>query len=185
MPSFGKLAKGQQVHQTTGELLALKWMDKREVHILTTLHEPVMVETEKNDRKTGRKITKPLCIAQYNKNMRAVDQVDMQKSFSECLRKTVKWYKKFFFHLFDITVQNSYAMFKMKNEKKLELSEFRLQLAREPIEEYGSKRPQMSGRPSTETPLRLTARHFIAFILGNNVQKCCFVCSHTVKREKK
>ena len=71
-------------------------MDKREVHILTTLHEPVMVETEKNDRKTGRKITKPLCIAQYNKNMKAVDQVDMQNSFSECLRKTVKWYKKFF-----------------------------------------------------------------------------------------
>ena len=90
MPSFGKLAKGQQVYQTTGELLALKWMDKREVHILTTLHEPVMVETEKNDKKTGRKITKPLCIAQYNNNMRAVDQVDMQNSFSECLRKTVK-----------------------------------------------------------------------------------------------
>ena len=79
MPSFGKLAKGQQVYQTTGELLALKWMGKREVHILTTLHEPVIVETEKNDRKTGRKITKPLCIAQYNKNMGAVDQVNIQK----------------------------------------------------------------------------------------------------------
>ena len=143
-----------------------------------------MVETEKNDRKTGRKITKPLCIAQYNKNMRAAGQVDMQNSFSEYLQKTVKWYKKLFFHLFDITVQNSYAMFKMKNEKKLELSEFRLQLARELTEEYRSKRPQMSGRLSTEPPLRLTARHFISFIPGNNVQKCCFVCNHTVKREK-
>jgi hypothetical protein len=185
MPSFGKLAKGQQTYQTTGELLALKWMDKREVHMLTTAHEPVIVETEKNDKETGRKIKKPLCIAQYNKNMRAVDQVDMQNSFSECLRKTVKWYKKLFFHLFNITVQNSYAMFKMKNEKNLELSEFRLQLARELIEEYGSKRPQMRGRPSTDSPLRLTARHFIAYIPGDNVKKRCFVCSHTVKREKK
>ena len=34
MPSFGKLAQGQQEYQTTGELLALKWMDKREVHTL-------------------------------------------------------------------------------------------------------------------------------------------------------
>ena len=133
MSSFGKLPKGQQVYQTTGELLALKWMDKREVHIL---HEPVMVETEKDDRKTGRKITKPLCIAQYDKNMRAVDQVDMQNSFSEseCLRKTMKLYKILFFHLFDITVQNFYAMFKMKNEKKFKFSEFRLQFARELIE---------------------------------------------------
>jgi hypothetical protein len=185
MPPFEKLAKGQQAHQTTGELLALKWTDRREVHMLTTLHEPVMVETGKNDRETGRKIMKPLCIAQYNKNMGAVDQVDMQSSFSECLRKTIKWYKKLFFHLFDITVQNSFAMYKMKNEKNTELSEFRLQLARELIEEYGSKRPQMKGRPSIDCPLRLTARHFVAFIPGDNVQRRCFVCSHTVKREKK
>jgi hypothetical protein len=169
MPSFTELAKGQQAYQTTGDLLALKWKDKREVHMPTTLHEPVMVETEKKDRETGRKIRKPLCIVQYNKNMRAVDQVDMQISFSECLRKTLKWYRKLFFHLFDITVQNSYAMFKMKNDRSLELSDFRLQLARELIEQYGSKRPQMGGRPPTETPLRLTARHFIAFIPGNNV----------------
>ena len=115
MPSFGKLAQGQQAYKTTGELLALKWMDKREVHMLTTLHEPIMVETEKNDRETGKKIKKPLCITQYNKNMRAVDQVDMQNSFSKCLRKTLKLYKKLFFHLFDITVQNSYAFFNIKN----------------------------------------------------------------------
>jgi hypothetical protein len=96
-----------------------------------------------------------------------------------------KWYKKLFFHLFDITAQNSYAIYKMKNKKNPELSEFRLQLARELIEEYRSKRPHMKGRPSTDCPLRLTARHFIAVIPGNNVKKRCFVCSHTVKREKK
>ncbi len=50
---------------------------------------------------------------------------------------------------------------------------------------YGSKRLQSRRRPSTDCPLRLTARHCIAFIPGNNVQKRCFVCSHTVKREKK
>lgn len=185
MPMFGKLAKGQQEYRTTGELLALKWMDKREVHMLTTAHKPVMVETGKNDRETGQKIKKPHCIVQYNKNMGAVDQVDMQTSFSECLRKTIKWYKKLFFHLFDITVQNSYAVYKIKTHKNLELSEFRLELARELIEEYGSMRPQTKGRPPIDCPLRLSARHFIAFIPGTNVKKRCFVCSHSVKREKK
>ena len=80
MPSFRKFAQGQQAYQTTGELLALKWMDKREVHLLTTLHEHIMAKIGKNDRKTCKKIKKPLCITQYNKKMRAVDQVDMQNT---------------------------------------------------------------------------------------------------------
>ena len=45
MPSFGKLGEGQQAFQTSDEILAIKWMDKREVHMLITLHEPVIVET--------------------------------------------------------------------------------------------------------------------------------------------
>ena len=75
-------------------------------------------------------------------------------------------------------------MYNVRNEKIHELSEFLLELARELFEEYGSKRSQMKGRPSTESPLRLTARHFIAFIPEGNVEKRCFVCSHTVKRGK-
>ena len=72
----------------------------------------------------------------------------------------------------------------MKNDKNLKLSEFCLELARELIEEYGSKWLQMRGRSSTDSPLRVIACHFIAFILEDNFQKHCFVCSHTVKREK-
>ena len=148
-----------------------------------TCHNGNWEEPQRNRMKNLKK--KLLCITQYNKSMRAVDQVDMQNGFSECLEKTIKWYRKLFFHLFDITVQNSSAMFKMKNGKNLELSEFRLQLARELIEEYGSKRPQMRERPSTDSSLRLTTRRFIAYIPGDNVKKRCFVCSHTVKRETK
>ena len=38
----------------------LKWMDKKAVHMFTTMHESVIVKVEKNDREIGRKITKPL-----------------------------------------------------------------------------------------------------------------------------
>ena len=72
----------------------------------------------------------------------------------------------------------------MENERNLELSEFHLQLARELIEEYGSKRPQIRGRPSTDSPLHLTVRHFIGSIRGDTIQKRYFVRSHTVKRGK-
>ena len=170
MPSFGKLAQEQQSYQTTGVLLALEWINKRGVQMLTTLHGPFMVEARKNDGETGQKIKKPLCITQNNKNAKAVDQVDLQNSFSQCLRKTIKWYRKLFFHLLDITVQNSCTIFKMKNDKNLKLSEFRLELARKLIEEYGSKRLQMRARSSTDSQIRLTARHFIAFIPRDKVQ---------------
>lgn len=153
--------------------------------MLTTLHQPMMVNTERYDRKTGHRIKKTLSIAHYNKCMRAIDHVDMQISLSERLRKTIKWYKRLFFHLLDITVQNSYAMFKVNSKKNLELSEFRLQLVRELIDEYGSERPQSRGRPSIDSPVRLTARHFIAFIPEDNARKRCFAWSHTVRREKK
>lgn len=89
-------------------------MGKREVHMLTTLHEPVMIETGMSHSETGRRIEKPLCIAQFNVNMRAADQADMQNSFSECLRKTIKGYKKLFFRLFDIAVQNSYSVYNVE-----------------------------------------------------------------------
>ena len=72
-------------------------------------------------------------------------------------------------------------MYNVRNRKTLEFSEFRLELARELIEEYGSKWSQIKGRPSTDYLLRLTARHFFAFFHGDNVKKRCFVCSHTVK----
>lgn len=68
-----------------------------------------------------------------------MDQVDMRKSQSECLRKTMKRYTKLFSHLINSTVKNSYAIYKMENEENPELSEFRPLFARELIEEDGSK----------------------------------------------
>lgn len=66
--------------------------------------------------------------------------------------------------------------FASRLECKLALSEFCLRLVRDLIEEYGSKCPQARGRPPIDSFLRLIARHFIAFIQGNNVQERCFVC---------
>lgn len=48
-------------------------MDKREIYMLTALHEPIKLETAEIDRETGQKIKKSLCIAEYNENMGGVD----------------------------------------------------------------------------------------------------------------
>ncbi|CAF1476383.1 unnamed protein product [Adineta ricciae] len=73
-PKFDeKLERGQQVLKHTKNLLALTWYDKREVHMLSTIHTTDMVASEKTDPRTKQKLMEPICIADYNNNMGAVD----------------------------------------------------------------------------------------------------------------
>ncbi len=184
LPKFlAKLRKGEQTFEHTNVLLAVKWHDKRDVYILSTIHTPDMVVTEKIDRTTNKPIEKLLCIKDYNENMGIIDQSDMQISFSESIRKSIKWYKKLFFHMLDLSMLNVYILYKEKNQTSLELTDFRLEVIRQIFEKYGSQQHSRRGRPSAEKPLRLTARHFPEITGG--AKRKCIVCSSTVKRPKK
>lgn len=44
--------------------------------------------------KTKRSIEKAISVIGYNSNRGAIDKINMQTSFVECVRKSVKWYKK-------------------------------------------------------------------------------------------
>lgn len=107
----------------------------------------------------------------------------MQISFSACIRKTVKWYKKLFFHMLDLSILNAYILYKQKKGITLELIDFRLQVIRQIFEKYGAQRDPRRGRPSADKPLRLTGRHFPSLTGGGS--RRCIVCSTTVKRPKK
>ena len=61
-----------------------------------------MVETNYIDRITGLPVKNPLFVVQYNSNMGLVDKSDMQMSFTDSTRKTLKWYKKMFFHMIHV-----------------------------------------------------------------------------------
>ena len=97
--------------------------------------------------------------------MGAVDHVDMQISFSECIGKSIKWYKKIFIHLLDMTVYNAFIIYKIQNNTSYQLFDFRLEIIREILTKYGAQRPSTVVRLSTRaSPLRLTARHFPSII---------------------
>ena len=53
-----KLKQGETVFCCKNYLLALKWMDKREVYILSGLHKATNVISKKTNYK-GQKVTKP------------------------------------------------------------------------------------------------------------------------------
>jgi hypothetical protein len=71
-------------------------------------------ETDRKDGQTKQPIVNPSCVIGYNKNMGAVDRTDMVISSIECVRKSLKWYRKFFLHLLDITLLNPHALFNVK-----------------------------------------------------------------------
>lgn len=189
LPYLHELRKGEYDYQNTNNLLVMKWRDKRDVFMLSTIHKPRMIKTGKTDWKNHEPIVKPECVVDYNKNKDAVDKVDMRISFIQCLRKTIKWYKKFFFHLLDTSTLNSYTLFKFRHGSNVSFETFRIQLIRGLIERYAQPKSAL-GRPVIgENPLRLTERHFPSLVpptaAKRNAQRYCIVCSQTCKREKK
>lgn len=135
MPDLsGKLERGKTSSKCSDNLLAVKWCDRREVTMLTTMHRDEIVQLNKKDLKTNEFKKKPECVVDYNNNMGAVDRSDMMLSSTECVRKTLKWYKKLFFHIVDLCILNSHALFLTQNPEKQPLATFQLDLIRQLLE---------------------------------------------------
>lgn len=60
--------------------------------------------------------------------MAGVDRTDQLTSYYSSPRKTIRWYKKIMFHLLDLTVLNSYILYKKGTNRKIPMLEFRNEL---------------------------------------------------------
>ena len=114
----------------------------------------------------------------------------MQISFVDCARKSLKWYKKLFFHLMDLCLYNAYVLFQVVTGNKPPFSEFRLKV----ITQIFAKYPISLKRPcppnSVDNPLRLNERHFPSPVpqtaaQGSRTQRRCHVCATTQRETKK
>ena len=80
---------------------------------------------EKIDRRTKEVVKKPEAVIEYNANMGGVDISDQKLKPYECLRKSVRWYKKLFFHFMDITFVNAHIVHEKSGCEKCSLLQFR------------------------------------------------------------
>ncbi|XP_054283337.1 piggyBac transposable element-derived protein 4-like [Macrosteles quadrilineatus] len=186
-----KLEVGQVDVHHTDVMSYERWQDKREVRVLSTMHNSEMLPTGKTNWETGQMILKPKSVLDYNLNMGAVDIGDMELSFNVTARKSIKWYKKLFFHFFDVAIRNAHILKKVRTGTTSHLSEFRKELVREILELHNPTRAKpQGGRPSPgETPLRLTQRHFPEPIPPTDKnprpRRKCHVCKHTTRQPPK
>jgi hypothetical protein len=85
-----KIAKGEMVFRQRGNLLAIKWQDKREVAALSTVHHNTITVLTKSDKEDGVPLSKPTLIMDYNNSMGGVDLADQLGKYYGFCRKTKK-----------------------------------------------------------------------------------------------
>lgn len=185
MPKTSKqLKKGEVDAAVSDVLLAERWMDEREVRMLTTMHASG-VEIVK--RKCGEEKKKPLSVVSYNKFMGAVDRADMIRSLTSCTRKGLKWYHKLFWHFLDLTVLNALILYKQASGKSISMKDFRVMLIKELLEFHKEGLYSSCNVPIQDNVRRLTERHFYEKIPATGKKKTptkrCHVCSPAGKTE--
>ncbi|XP_078045556.1 piggyBac transposable element-derived protein 4 isoform X2 [Augochlora pura] len=181
-----KLQKGDLSFRSSGNLLALKWQDKREVWMLSTSHSAEYKDCQKKNYQTGENIQKPTCVIDYSNSMGVVDKSDAIISTVSCTRKVQKWYKKFFFHLLDVSVWNAYCLYKFNTKKNISMSDYHLALITELLKQYSEPREYNTGTSSVNV-MRFKERHFPALYNSDktkrkNPMRRCIVCSKDKKR---
>ncbi len=131
-----KLKKGEvMTSEVEKGMLALKWMDKRQVTMLSTIHGDSMVPKRRRSRLVAggtEEVLKPEMVEQYNMYMGGVDKADQLLSYYGFSHHTVKWWRRAFFHLFDTAIVNAYILYRMSTHpgRKLDHMNFRIELAK-------------------------------------------------------
>jgi hypothetical protein len=64
--------------------------------------------------KRGQLKEKPQVVQLYNDNMLGVDKMDPLAAYYSFLRKSVKWWRKVMFWLLEVSVVNSYIVYKTR-----------------------------------------------------------------------
>ncbi len=90
-----------------------KWFDKREVLFLSTKYRDDVEQVQRMSKSGAHEIVKkPIIICDYNENMAGVDKTDQLMVYFACRRKSLKWYKRIFWRIFDHSILNAYVLFK-------------------------------------------------------------------------
>ncbi|CAH1997194.1 unnamed protein product [Acanthoscelides obtectus] len=162
-----KLSKGENVARYRKKIMVQKWRDKKDVLMLSTIHDGSMGTIQK---RTGD-VEKPLCILEYNSKMGGVDLTDNYLHFYGTTRSRVKkFYMKIFWHFLSVTTLNSYHIYK-KSGGKLKRLNFLIELGEKLVEKYNQSNSRQRRRSKTPLPTRYSERHFPSVIPPTTKQK--------------
>ncbi|XP_021952231.1 piggyBac transposable element-derived protein 4 [Folsomia candida] len=183
-----RLKKGEVETFSDGDLLLERWMDRREVLMLNTFIHHRMEDCESQNPRNAQ--VKPASVLVYNKSMGALDDMDKIIRPYQALRKTLKWYRKFAFHLFDICVYNSWVVYcHMNSRRSTGYKQYLSNLIKEIMSANVTIR-STKGRPVSlpHQPSFNSLRHFSSTLrnnAGKKVRGNCHLCWKTMNKLRK
>ncbi|UYV82776.1 USP34, partial [Cordylochernes scorpioides] len=180
-----KLKRGEIIKMRRKHLLAIKWKDVRDVFMLSTVHEGKMMPV-KPKTPTREELFKPDAVIDYNKGKVGVDWSDQMMAYYSFSRKTLKWWKKIFFHLFSLCFVNGNIIYNKANpDEKISLKDFYLAVGGELLNQASIEHSEKETTSKTDVA-RLLGKHYcykIAPESGKAVQRRCKVCADSAKHK--
>lgn len=134
------------------------------------------------DKKTQNNINKPNVIIDYVSHMGGVDRADHFISSYNFASKSLKWWRKLYFWLLEVSVVNSYILYneyqKGQNKPPVVHKRYRKMLISELVGDVRNTN-RKRGRPSSKGDKeRLNGKIHIINKMPNNKHKDCAVCSN-------
>lgn len=145
-------------------LVAMKWKDKKCVHLLSNFHDPNSLTDVERRQKDGtvKSVKCPSAIQDYNQNMNCVDKLDQLKGSYEIDRKSHKWWHRIFWYLIDLSVVNAYIVHQDLGLPQIKLKDFRRSISQSLVTDAFvtgrrkslHKKRKLSQSPSTSVQLK-------------------------------
>lgn len=105
------------------------WKDNKMVKIVSTycgeIPKSKMTRFDRS-KKTNIEVDCPMLINEYNKHMGRVDLLNSHIGRYKIRFRSGKWFMRLFYHLIDVSVVNSWLLFKRVKEQQNEKSEVEL-----------------------------------------------------------
>ena len=166
------------------KLVAIKFLDRKHVALLSTAFNCALTDTDKKHWKTNEPVKKLNLVYQYNRYMGCVNCNDQLLKYSAFNRRTLKWWKKVFFHLLNVAMVNAYVLHcewsKKKFFKCLLQTEYCMAVMKQ-MTGVDVTAPGSSRRPPVSLEYqRLSGQHFphktIVESQKNRISRSCKVC---------
>ena len=136
--------RGESKTLQRGKVTASSWMDNKVVTVMSTTSQPSATGAVLRRQKDGTRVSVPCpeSIITYNRYMGGVDRGDQLRGYYNCKVKSRKFYKYIFYFLLDVSITNAFILYKNFRSSPTfnNIKKFRLQLARELIGEYSTRR---------------------------------------------